>query len=370
MTQSLDERDALYGLVAKSVRVSADKLTYRFLLRPEGALSRRLQADRAGRGLFAQYSADQGASRHRATAARSRTAPTRGPTMCLVVRFAPGARATCRSSSRVSRSFRRPITRLTTSSRRRWSRRSAPAPIRSARSSRGASSPSSASPTIGARILPVNVGQSNFDVIQFEYFGDRQVAFEAFKAGAFTEREEFTSPASGRRATIFRPSSDGRVKRVEIPDDNISGIQGWFFNTRRTVFADPRVREAIGYAFDFEWTNHNLMYDAYKRITSYFENSPLCRRKGLPSEAEKALLEPFRDKLPAEVFRRSPFAAGLGRLGPGPHSAAQGHGTARGGRLRAQGQCAATARRHAARIRISRLLQRVRAAHATLHQES
>ena len=168
-------------------------------------------------------------------------------------------------------------------------------------------------------------------MIKFEYFGDRNVAFEAFKAGAFTVHEEFTSSiwATGYDFPAFR---DGRVKREELPDDNISGIQGWFFNLRRPAFHDPRVREAIGYAFDFEWTNHNLMYDAYKRTTSYFENSDL-KAKGPPTEAEKALLEPFRDKLPAAVFGETLPAAGLRRLRPGPQSAAQGRGTFRGGRL-------------------------------------
>ena len=91
-------------------------------------------------------------------------------------------------------------------------------------------------PDYWAKDLPVNVGQDNFDVIRFEYYGDRNVAFEAFKAGAFTVHEEFTSAiwATGYDFPAFR---DGRVKREEIPDYNISGTQGWFFNTRR-----PRVQ--------------------------------------------------------------------------------------------------------------------------------
>jgi microcin C transport system substrate-binding protein len=108
---------------------------------------------------------------------------------------------------------------------------------------------------------------------------------------------------------------DGRVKREQVPDENISGIQGWFFNTRRKTLADPRVREAIGYAFDFEWTNRNLMYGAYKRTTSYFENSDM-EATGLPSEEEKALLEPFRDQLPPEVWGESvtpPVSDGSGQ---------------------------------------------------------
>jgi microcin C transport system substrate-binding protein len=140
------------------------------------------------------------------------------------------------------------------------------------------------------------------------------VAFEAFKAGAFTEREENIARvwATGYDFPAFK---DGRVKRAITPNNNIPNIQGWMFNTRRKVFKDPRVREAIGYAFDYEWTSRNLMYDAYKRISSYFENSELAA-KGPPSEAEKALLEPFRDQLPAEVFGEpfvSPVSDGSGQ---------------------------------------------------------
>jgi len=148
--------------------------------------------------------------------------------------------------------------------------------------------------------LPVTIGQANFDTIRFEYFGDSQVAFEAFKAGAFTEREENVARiwATGYDFPAMR---DGQIKRAELPNENIPQIQAWLFNTRRKSFQDPRIREAIGYAFDYEWTSRNLMYDAYRRISSYFENSQLAA-KGPPSEAEKALLEPYRDRLPAEVF--------------------------------------------------------------------
>jgi microcin C transport system substrate-binding protein len=161
-------------------------------------------------------------------------------------------------------------------------------------------------PDYWAKDLPIARGQGNFDVIRFEYFGDSQVAFEAFKAGAFTEREENIARvwATGYDFPAFK---DGRVKRATSPNNNIPNIQGWVFNTRRKIFQDPRVREAIGYAFDYEWTSRNLMYDAYKRISSYFENSEMAAR-GLPTDAEKALLEPFRDQLPAEVFGE-PFMA-------------------------------------------------------------
>jgi microcin C transport system substrate-binding protein len=89
--------------------------------------------------------------------------------------------------------------------------------------------------------------------------------------------------------------------RLELPDESPSGAQGFFFNMRRSKFADPRVRKALDYAFDYEWTNANLFFGLYKRTHSYFENSEL-KATGMPSPAELALLEPYRSKLPAEVF--------------------------------------------------------------------
>ncbi|MDB5589739.1 extracellular solute-binding protein, partial [Enterovirga sp.] len=151
-----------------------------------------------------------------------------------------------------------------------------------------------------AAALPVNVGQHNFDEVRFEYFRDRQVAFEAFKAGVFTFREEFTARiwATGYD---FPAIADGRVKREILPDETPSGMQGWFFNLRRPKFADPRIREAISLAFDFEWVNQTIMYGAYARTASYFENSVL-KAEGLPSAEELKLLEPFRGRVPDEVF--------------------------------------------------------------------
>ena len=79
---------------------------------------------------------------------------------------------------------------------------------------------------------------------------------------------------------------EGKFKRSEIPDAKISGIQGWFFNTRRDKFKDPRVREAVGLCFDFEWTNKNLMYGSYRRTQSFFENSDMKAAVGAPSPEE------------------------------------------------------------------------------------
>jgi microcin C transport system substrate-binding protein len=148
--------------------------------------------------------------------------------------------------------------------------------------------------------LPVARGQSNFDIVRFEFYRDRDVAFEGFTAQNYLFREEFTSRIWATRYD-FPAIKDGRVKQATIPDDTPSGAQGWFINTRRPKFSDSRLREALIDAFDFEWTNKTIMYGAYERTISVFQNSDMMA-KGPPSPEELALLEPFRGKLPAEVF--------------------------------------------------------------------
>ncbi len=151
-----------------------------------------------------------------------------------------------------------------------------------------------------ARDLGVNAGRYNFDRIRFEFYRDRTAQFEAFKAGDYRLREEFTSKtwATGYK---FPAIKDGRVKKLVLPDDTPSGAQGWFINTRRKPFDDPRVREALIYAFDFEWTNKVLFYGAYQRTISFFQNSDMMAQ-GLPSKEELKLLEPYRGHIPDEVF--------------------------------------------------------------------
>ena len=148
--------------------------------------------------------------------------------------------------------------------------------------------------------LPVERGQNNFDTLRFEYYRDRDIGFEGFSAQSYLFREEFTSRFWATRYE-FPAAKDGRVKRDEIPDDTPSGAQGWFINTRRQKFADPRVREALNDAFDFEWTNKTIMYGLYRRTVSVFQNSDMMAQ-GKPDADETALLERFRAHLPEEVF--------------------------------------------------------------------
>jgi microcin C transport system substrate-binding protein len=148
--------------------------------------------------------------------------------------------------------------------------------------------------------LPVARGQNNFDVLRYEYYRDRDVGFEGFTAGNYLFREEFTSRTWATRYD-FPALKAGRVKQDVLPDNTPSGAQGWFINTRRPQFSDPRLREALNNAFDFEWTNKNIMYGAYERTVSVFQNSEMMAQQK-PSADEIALLEPFRARLPEDVF--------------------------------------------------------------------
>ncbi|MBV0932182.1 extracellular solute-binding protein [Marinobacterium sp. A346] len=162
--------------------------------------------------------------------------------------------------------------------------------------------------------LPVNRGRHNFDIRQYDYYRDSTVALEAFKAGEYDFRAEYSSKAWATGYT-GAPFEDGRILKEEIEHGNPRGMQGFVMNTRRDLFADARVRQALTLAFDFEWTNRNLFYGAYTRSNSYFSNSDMAATE-LPTKAELDILEPLRDQLPAEVFTQvyqAPSTDGSGR---------------------------------------------------------
>jgi microcin C transport system substrate-binding protein len=148
--------------------------------------------------------------------------------------------------------------------------------------------------------LPVNKGRFNFDRIVVDYYRDSTVDVEAFFADRYDVRSEHIAKvwATGYDAP---PVKDGRIKKEEIKNGLPAGMQGFVMNIRKPVFADVAVRKAMQYAFDFEWANRAMAHGAYKRDYSYFTNS-MYAATGLPEGKELALLEPFRDKLPPELF--------------------------------------------------------------------
>ena len=294
-----DEPDAMYGLAAETVRRSADGLTYQFFIRPQAkfhdgspltaadvAFSLNILKDK-GHPLISQSLRDfSGATANGDGTVTARFAAKRARDVPLFVAGLPI----------FSRAYyaARPFDESTLD-----------VPLGSGAYRVGRFEPgrfieyARVKDWWGAD-LPVRRGHNNFDVVRFEYYRDRDVGFEGFTAGNYLFREEFTSRTWATRYD-FPAVADGRVKRDEIADDTPSGAQGWFINTRRPKFSDSRVREALDDAFDFEWTNKTIMYGAYKRTVSVFQNSDMMAQ-GAPGAEEMALLEPFRGRLPEEVF--------------------------------------------------------------------
>jgi microcin C transport system substrate-binding protein len=155
-------------------------------------------------------------------------------------------------------------------------------------------------PDYWAKDLAVNRGRWNFDKIRFEYFRDRTAGMEAFKAGFYDFREEFTSKVWATEYD-FPAIRAGKIRKEILPDDTPSGTQGFFINTRRAQLKDPRVRQALDLAFDFEWANRNLFYGLYDRTQSFFENSPM-KAEGEPSADERKLLDSLGVKVADEAL--------------------------------------------------------------------
>lgn len=158
-------------------------------------------------------------------------------------------------------------------------------------------------PDYWANDLNVRRGTHNFDRITMKYYKDTNIALEALKAGEF----DFIAVSNSKewaREYVGSKFDSGEIKKEELPHKNNAGMQGFVFNLRRELFKDVKVRQAINLAYDFEWANKNLFYEQYARCDSYFSNSELAAR-GLPNKEELALLEPFREQLPKEVFTQT-----------------------------------------------------------------
>jgi microcin C transport system substrate-binding protein len=313
MVRSGNEPDAMYGLAARAVRISDDGLTYTFLLRPEAkfhdgsaltahdvAWSLATLKDK-GHPIITQLLRDfQGAQAEDERTVAVHFAPNRARDVPLFVAGLP----IFSKAYYATHAFDESTLAIPLGS----------GPYKIGRFDIGRFIEYQRVKDWWGADLPVAKGHNNFDIIRFEYYRDRDVAFEGFTAGNYNFREEFTSRVWATRYN-FPAFKNGRVKRREFADDTPSAAQGWFINTRRKQFQDRRLREALVDAFDFEYTNKNIMYGSYDRTQSIFENSPM-KAKGAPSAAELALLEPFRGKVPDEVFGEPyvpPVTDGSGR---------------------------------------------------------
>jgi microcin C transport system substrate-binding protein len=299
MARAGDEPDAVYGLTARSVQISPDKLVYRFTLRPEAKFhdGTRLTAHDAafsfttlkakGHPLILQQMRDM-------VTAEALDDAT------LVVTF---AEKRARDVPLYVASL--PIFSKAYYATRPFDESTLDIPLGSGPYKVGKFEANRyieyerVKDWWGAD-LPVSRGLYNFDTVRYEFYRDRDVAFEGFTARNYLYREEFTARVWATRYD-FPAVKDGRIKREILPDETPSGAQGWFINTRREKFQDPRVREALTFAFDFEWTNKTIMYGAYARTHSPFQNSDLMAN-GPPPPQELRLLEPFRGQVPDEVF--------------------------------------------------------------------
>jgi microcin C transport system substrate-binding protein len=153
--------------------------------------------------------------------------------------------------------------------------------------------------------LPINKGRWNFDRITYDYYKDGDVALEAFIGGQYDVREENNSRLWST-AYDAPPVKDGRITKAEIKNKQPQGMQAWAYNIRKPVFKDRAVREALAYAYDFEWENKQLAFGAYKRSRSYFSNSEL-ESFGLPQGKELEILNTFKGRIPDEVFTTEYF---------------------------------------------------------------
>jgi peptide/nickel transport system substrate-binding protein len=171
------------------------------------------------------------------------------------------------------------------------------------------------SPEYWARDLAVSRGYWNFDEIRFEFYRDGNTEFEAFKKGLVDVRIE-SDPGRWSTAYDVPAVRDGRILKEELPTGLPRPLSAFVFNTRRALFADVRVREAIGLLFDAEWVNHNFFFDLYRRTASFFEGSELSARGRPADERERALLAPYPDAVRADVLAGTwdpPVSDGSGR---------------------------------------------------------
>lgn len=299
MAGSGDEPGSLYGLLAKSVAISSDKLTYRFRMRPEAKFHDGSRVTAKDVAFSLNTLKTKGHPSYRLILGELVSATAEGDDIAVV-----------QLSPKRSRDLHLIVASLPVFSEKYWSTRDFTAstlepPLGSGaykvgRFEQGRFIEFERVADYWAKDLPVNVGTNNFDRVRWEYFRDRQVAFEGFKSGIITFQEEFTSRiwATGYD---FPALKEGKVKKESLPRTEPVASQGWIYNLRREKFADPRIREALGLAFDFEWTRKTIMFGFYERLTSYFENSD-SKAVGKPSPEELALLEPWRGKVPDEVF--------------------------------------------------------------------
>jgi microcin C transport system substrate-binding protein len=313
MTRALDEPDAVYGLLAESVTLSEDRNTFDFALRPEArwhdgtpltahdiAFSLMLYKDKGHPALLLPL-----AELQEAVALDDRTVrlvfsgKQSVQTILTVVEMPIVSQAYYTANDFESAQMKPPL---------------GSGPYKVGRVSAGQFIEYERAADYWARDLAVNRGQNNFDRIRIDFYRDRQAAFEAFKKGDTTFRQEFVARV-WTTGYDFPALKQGKVVKREFPSEKWPAMQAVAINQRRERFRDVRVRRALDLCFDFQWTKRTLFSGSYDRSQSNFERSDF-RADGLPSPQELALLEPFRAELPPETFGEAilqPVSDGSGR---------------------------------------------------------
>ncbi|MHA6644410.1 extracellular solute-binding protein [Mesorhizobium sp. A623] len=313
MTRALDEPDAVYGLLAESVTLSGDRNSFDFALRPEArwhdgtpltahdvAFSLLLYKDKGHPDLLLPL-----AELTQASALDDRTVrlvfsgKQSAQTILTVVTMPIVSQAYYTANDFEASTMTPPL---------------GSGAYKVGRVSAGQFIEYERAADYWGRDLAVNRGQSNFDRIRIDFYRDRQAAFEAFKKGDTTFRQEFVARV-WTTGYDFPALKQGKVVKREFPGEKWPAMQAVAINQRRERFRDVRVRRALDLCFDFEWTKRTLFSGSYDRSQSNFEQSDF-RADGLPSPQELALLEPFRAELPPETFGEpvmQPVSDGSGR---------------------------------------------------------
>ncbi len=305
MTRADDEPDAVYGLIAESAEMPADRAWVTFTIRPEARWSDGSPITAEDVVFSWRTLLEKGRPQLQVLYREFAGVEVLGPRK-VKFRFRDGA---------PKRDLPLYAAKMPVLSKDYWQQRDFAAstlepplgsgPYRVEKVSPGRSITYQRVPDYWGRDLPVNRGRWNFDRIRVDYYRDRGIALEAFFAGEYDFREEFTSKSWAIGYDEKPAVRKGWIVRRTLDDATPSGVQAFFLNTRRKKFADIRVRRAFDLAFDFEWTNKNLFYGLYRRTTSMFENSAMAAKMP-PGPAELALLEPLRGQVPEQVFSK-PF---------------------------------------------------------------
>jgi microcin C transport system substrate-binding protein len=303
LTSSADEMDSGYGHLAQTIELPADKMWVAFELRPEAKFSDGTPVTAEDVAWTYRTLLDQGRPSFRIQMADVKDVEVEGPRR-VVFHFKSnenrelplilGELPVLPEHFFAGRDFTKPLTDPPIGS----------GPYRISNFELGRSVTYERRPDWWAANMPTGKGTNNFDRVRIEYFRDSTVAMEAFKAGQIDLRSENISK-TWATAYDFPAVERGLVIKQEFTHHLPTGMQGWAMNTRRPIFANPLVRQAMAEVYDFEWANKNLFYSSYTRTLSYFSNSDLAS-SGIPQGDELKLLEPYRAELPAELFNQ-PF---------------------------------------------------------------